>query len=190
MEIGAGPRGRTPPANRPRDRARLLGAMMIQGVQPGPEVMTKNPELFWGLIASMFIGNLMLVVINLPLVGLWVRLLRVPYRFLFPAILVFCCIGIYATTTSANAVLLAAFFGAFGLVLEHLGFSVVPLLLGFILGPMMEDNLRRAMVFSRGDPMIFLQRPISLCLIVATALLLVATALPAVRRGRARAFVD
>jgi putative tricarboxylic transport membrane protein len=168
----------------------LLGAMTMQRIQPGPQVMTTNPELFWGLIASMFIGNLMLVVINLPLIGLWVRLLRAPYRFLFPAILVFCCIGVYATTGSANSVLMAVFFGAFGLLIEQLGFSVVPLLIGFIMGPMMEDNLRRAMVYSRGDLMIFVQRPISLVLLVVTAVLLVAAALPAIRRGRDRAFVE
>ncbi|MBL8835610.1 MAG: tripartite tricarboxylate transporter permease [Alphaproteobacteria bacterium] len=170
--------------------ALMIGAMMMQGIQPGPEVVRNDPALFWGLVVSMLIGNLMLVVINLPLVGLWVRLLRTPNRFLFPAILVFCCIGIYATSSSTNLLLMAAFFAVFGIVLAALDLDVVPFLLGFVLGPLMEDNLRRAMVITRGDPVIFLQRPICLGLMAMTVALLVVVVVPAVRRGREKAFAE
>jgi putative tricarboxylic transport membrane protein len=167
--------------------ALMLGALTMQGIQPGPEVMSQRPDLFWGLIASMWIGNLMLVVLNLPLIGVWVRLLNVPYRLLFPAIMAFAAIGIYSLNNSPFEIYLAAMFGIVGFVLVKLGFGLAPLLLGFVLGPMMEDNLRRSMVMGRGDPTIFLTRPISLCLIIATGLILVVVALPAIRKGRREA---
>jgi TctA family transporter len=146
--------------------------------------MTQKPDLFWGLVASMWIGNLMLVVLNLPLIGLWVSLLRVPYRLLFPAIVVFSVIGIYSVNNSAFEVYLAAVFGIVGFVWMKLGLSLAPMLLGFVLGPMMEENLRRALVVSRGDPSVFVTRPISLGFLIATVLILVAAAAPAVRRRR------
>ncbi len=164
--------------------ALMLGALTIHGIAPGPQVMTQKPDLFWGLIASMWIGNLMLVVLNLPLIGLWVSLLRVPYRLLFPAIMVFSVIGVYSLNNSAFEVYLAAFFGVVGFVWLKLGCPPAPLLLGFVLGPMMEENLRRAMLVSRGDPSVFVTRPISLGFIVATVLILLVVAVPAARRRR------
>ena len=136
--------------------ALMVGAMIIQGIQPGPEVMTKKPDLFWGLIASMWIGNLMLVIINLPMIGMWVKLLTVPYRFLSPAILLFCCIGAYSLQNSTFHVLQVAMFGVLGYIFVRLGCEGAPFLLGFVLGPQMEENFRRAMLLSRGDPMVFL----------------------------------
>jgi len=164
--------------------ALMLGALTMQGIQPGPEVMNQRPDLFWGLIASMWIGNLMLVLLNLPLIGIWVRLLTVPYRLLFPAIMAFAAIGIYSLNNSPFEIYLAAMFGIIGFILVKLGFGMAPLLLGFVLGPLMEDNLRRSMVMGRGDPSIFFTRPISLCLLVATVLILAIVALPAIRRRR------
>jgi putative tricarboxylic transport membrane protein len=165
--------------------ALMLGALTIQGIQPGPQVMTAKPDLFWGLIASMWIGNLMLVLLNLPLVGLWASMLRVPYRLLFPAIMAFSAIGIYSVNTSAMEIYLAALFGVLGFVWMKLGFSPTPMLLGFVLGPMMEENLRRAMLMARGDVSVFVTRPISLAFMVATALILIAATAPALRRRRA-----
>jgi TctA family transporter len=164
--------------------ALMLGALTIQGIQPGPEVMSQRPELFWGLIASMWIGNLMLVVLNLPLIGLWVKLLRLPYRLLFPAIMAFSAIGIYSVNNSSFEIYLTALFGIFGFVCVKLGFPPAPLLLGYVLGPMMEENLRRSMLMSGGDPSVFVTRPISLTFIVATALILAVMVLPAVRQRR------
>jgi len=164
--------------------ALMLGALTIQGIQPGPEVMTLRPELFWGLVASMWIGNLMLVVLNLPLVGVWVRILKVPYRLLFPAIMTFSAIGIYSVSNSAVDVYLAALFAGVGFVWIKLGFNPAPMLLGFVLGPMLEENLRRAMLMSGGDPSVFVRHPISLFFIVATALILLAMVVPALRRRR------
>jgi putative tricarboxylic transport membrane protein len=164
--------------------ALMLGALTVQGIQPGPEVMNQRPDLFWGLIASMWIGNLMLVVLNLPLIGIWVRLLKVPYRLLFPAIVAFSAIGVYSLNQSAFEIYLAAAFGIVGFVLVKLGFSLPPMLLGFVLGPLLEDNLRRSMVMGRGDPSIFLTRPLSLGFIIAAVLILVLAALPAIRRRR------
>src|SRR4029077_16853712 len=152
--------------------ALMVGAMIIQGIQPGPEVMTKKPDLFWGMIVSMWIGNLMLVVINLPMIGMWVKLLTVPYRFLAPAILLFCCIGAYSLQNSTFHVLQVAMFGVLGYIFVRLGCEGAPFLLGLGLGPQMEEYFRRAMPLSRGDPMVFLQRPISLGLLITTALLL------------------
>ncbi|HEX2480855.1 MAG TPA: tripartite tricarboxylate transporter permease [Methylomirabilota bacterium] len=165
--------------------ALMLGALTIHGVAPGPQVMTQRPELFWGLVASMWIGNLMLLLLNLPLVGLWTSLLRVPYRLLFPAIMVFSVLGVYSVNNSSFDVYLAALFGVLGFVWIRLGCSPAPILLGFVLGLMLEENLRRALVVSRGDPSVFVTRPISLVFVVATVLILVAAAAPAVRRRRA-----
>jgi putative tricarboxylic transport membrane protein len=164
--------------------ALMLGALTIHGIQPGPEVMNQRPELFWGLIASMWIGNLMLVVLNLPLVGLWVKMLKVPYRLLFPAIMAFSAIGIYSVNNSAFELYLTAIFGIVGFVWMKLGCSPAPMLLGFVLGPMMEENLRRALLMSRGDATVFFTRPISLGFIIATILILIVMAAPAVRRRR------
>jgi TctA family transporter len=164
--------------------ALMLGALMIQGITPGPQVMVKNPDLFWGLIASMWIGNLMLVVLNLPMVGVWVYLLKVPYRLLFPAIMVFSAIGIYSSNNSSFDVYLAAIFGVAGITWRILGCSPVPIMLGFVLGPMMEENLRRALLISRGDPSVFLTRPISLAFLVATVLIVVVIVTPAMRKRR------
>ena len=164
--------------------ALMLGALTIQGIQPGPQVMTQKPDLFWGLIASMWIGNLMLVVLNLPLVGLWVRLLRVPYRILFPAIMAFSAIGVYSVNNSAFEIYLTAVFGVLGFIWMKLGFNLAPMLLGFVLGPMMEENLRRSMLTSRGDPTVFFTRPLSLAFVIATILILLVMIVPAVRKRR------
>jgi putative tricarboxylic transport membrane protein len=164
--------------------ALMLGALMIQGITPGPGVMTQKPDLFWGLIASMWIGNLMLVIINLPLIGMWVSLLKVPYRLLFPAIMVFSAIGIYSTNTASFDVYIAALFGILGIAWRLLGCSPVPMLLGFVLGPMVEENLRRALQVSEGDPMVFITRPISLAFIIVSVLILAIMMLPAVKKRR------
>ena len=142
--------------------AMMIGGMMIHGIVPGPQVMEQKPGLFWGMIVSMWIGNLMLVVLNLPLIGIWVRMLLVPYRLLSIAILFFCCIGVYSLNNSANEVLFIAFFGVVGYLFMKLDCEPAPLLMGFLLGPMMEVYMRRAMLLSRGDPLVFLQRPLSL----------------------------
>jgi putative tricarboxylic transport membrane protein len=170
--------------------ALMVGAMTIQGIVPGPQVMTKQPELFWGMIASMWLGNLMLVIINLPLVGLWVSLLRVPYRLLFPSIVVFCCIGIYSVNNSPSDVIIAALFGLVGYWLVKHDFEPAPMLLGFVLGPLMEENLRRAMLIARGDPTVFITRPISAGLIAVATVLLVIALLPTIRKRRDEVFVE
>jgi putative tricarboxylic transport membrane protein len=170
--------------------ALMIGALTIHGIQPGPQIMTERPNLFWGMVASMWIGNLMLVVINLPLIGIWVQLLKLPYRFLYLAILLFCAIGVYTVNNSPAAVLLAAFFGVVGFVLMRLECEPAPMILGFVLGPLMEENLRRAMKISGGDPGIFIERPISLGLLIAAALLLVIVALPAIRGKREEVFQE
>ena len=170
--------------------ALMVGAMIIQGIQPGPQVMAERPELFWGLIVSMWIGNLMLVVLNLPMIGIWIKLLTVPYRMLYPAILVFCCIGVYSLSNAPFDVVMTALFGLVGYIFVKLDCEPAPLILGFILGPMMEENLRRAMLLSRGDPMTFLNRPLSLSLLVVAAILLVIIALPAIRKKREEAFQE
>jgi putative tricarboxylic transport membrane protein len=150
--------------------------------------MTRNPDLFWGMIASMWIGNVMLLIINLPLVGLWVRLLQVPYRLMFPAILLFCCIGIYSINSNPFDVVLTAVFGVVGYALYKFGFEPAPLLLGFVLGRLLEEKLRQALVISRGEFMTFLERPVSAGLLLVAALILVVAVLPAIRRGREQAF--
>jgi putative tricarboxylic transport membrane protein len=170
--------------------ALMVGAMTIHGIVPGPQVMTKNPNLFWGMIASMWVGNLMLLIINLPLIGLWVRLLKVPYRLMFPAILMFCCIGIYSINSLPTDVMFIGFFGLVGYTLVKFGFEPAPLLLGFVLGRLMEENLRRALIISRGDMMTFLDRPVSAVLLAVALILLVLALLPSVRKGRDEVFVE
>ena len=170
--------------------ALMVGAMIIQGIQPGPEVMTKKPELFWGLIASMWLGNLMLVVINLPMIGMWVKLLTVPYRYLAPAILLFCCIGAYSLQNSTFHVLQVAGFGVLGYIFARLGVEGAPFLLGVVLGPQMEEYFRRAMLLSRGDPYVFIERPISLGLLITTIFLLILMALPSIKKARKEAFQE
>src|SRR6266568_2800184 len=170
--------------------ALMVGAMTIHGIVPGPQVMTKQPELFWGMIASMWLGNLMLVVINLPLVGVWVTLLRVPYRLLYPAIVVFCYIGIYSINNAPADVIIAAVFGILGYWLVKHDFEPAPMLLGFVLGPLMEENLRRAMLIARGDVSVFITRPISGVLIGTAVFLLVIAALPTLRKRRDEVFVE
>lgn len=170
--------------------ALMVGAMTIKGIQPGPQVMTSNPSLFWGLIASMWIGNLMLVVLNLPLIGIWIKLLTVPYRFLFPAILTFCCIGLYTLNNNSFDVYMGALFGIIGYAFYKLGCEPAPLLLGFILGPMMEENLRRALLLSRGDWTAFVTRPLSAGLLLAALAMVVIVLLPAIRRKREEAFQE
>jgi putative tricarboxylic transport membrane protein len=170
--------------------ALMVGAMTIHGIVPGPQVMTKNPNLFWGMIASMWVGNLMLLVINLPLVGLWVRLLKVPYRLMFPAILMFCCVGIYSINSLPTDIMFIGFFGVIGYALIKFGFEPAPLLLGFVLGKLMEENLRRAMIISRGDMMTFIERPVSAGLLLVAVALLAIALLPTIRKGRDEVFVE
>ena len=170
--------------------ALMVGAMTIHDIQPGPQVLTHNPELFWGLVASMWIGNLMLVVLNLPLIGIWIKLLSVPYRWLFPSIVLFCAIGVYTTNNNSFDVWMVGAFGLAGYVFHKLGMEPAPLLLGFILGPMMEEYLRRALLLSRGDWSVFVTRPLSAGLLAAAALLLVLVLLPAVKQTREDAFTE
>lgn len=170
--------------------ALMIGAMMIHDIVPGPQVMQSDPGLFWGLIVSMWIGNLILIVLNLPMIGVWVQLLRVPYRWLFPAILVFCCIGVYSINNSVWDVWIAIFFGFAGYLFGKLGCESAPLVLGFILGPMMEENLRRALLLSRGDPSVFVSSPLSCGLLIAALLMLFLVAAPAFRRTREVAFKE
>jgi TctA family transporter len=170
--------------------AMMAGAMMIHGIQPGPRVITSNPELFWGVIVSMWVGNLLLVLLNLPLVGMWVRLLSVPFRLLYPAILLFCCIGLYSVNNNTFDIGLTALCGLLGYVFHKLDCEPAPLILGFILGPMMEENLRRGMLLSRGDPAVFFTRPLSLAFLLMAAVLLLLVALPSIRRSRESAFKE
>src|SRR5438034_3081725 len=170
--------------------ALMVGAMTIHNIQPGPQVMTSNPQLFWGLIASMWVGNLMLVVLNLPMIGIWIKLLTVPYRMLYPAILLFCAIGVYTVSNTSFDVMQTAFFGFLGVVFMKLECEPAPLLLGFVLGPMMEENLRRALLLSRGDPTVFMTRPISAGLLIAAVLLILVIGLPNIRKKREEAFQE
>ena len=170
--------------------ALMVGAMTIHNIQPGPQVMSSNPALFWGLIASMWIGNLMLIILNLPLIGVWVKMLTIPYRHLYPAILVFCCIGVYTVNNNNFDIFMTAIFGIAGYLFFKLGCEAPPLLLGFVLGPMMEENFRRALLLARGDFTTFLTRPLSLGLLIAAAALVVIVALPAVKKTREEAFVE
>ena len=170
--------------------ALMVGAMTIHNIQPGPQVMTSNPELFWGLIASMWIGNAMLVILNLPLIGIWVKLLKVPYHLLFPAIVLFCAIGVYSTNNNSFDIWMVAIFGFIGYLFIKLGCEPAPLLLGLILGPMMEEYLRRALLIARGDWSVFVTRPLSASLLAIAALLLVVVISPAIKKKREEAFVE
>ena len=170
--------------------ALMIGAMTIMGIQPGPQVMTSNPQLFWGLITSMWIGNLMLVILNLPLIGVWVKLLTIPYRFLFPAIMAFCAIGVFTLSNNTFDVYCAAAFAVIGFLFSRFGFEPAPLILGFILGPMLEENLRRSLLMSRGDWSIFIQRPISATMIGIIFVMLIAMALPSIKRKRQEVFSE
>ena len=170
--------------------ALMIGAMMIQGIAPGPQVMTEKPQLFWGMICSMWVGNLMLIVLNLPMIGLWIKLLTVPYRILFPSILVFMAIGVYSLSNNPFDVMLMMIFGVLGYIFVKLECEGAPLLLGFILGPLMEENLRRAMLLSRGDPLVFFQKPISAGFLIASIVLLIILLLPNIRKKREEAFVE
>jgi len=170
--------------------ALMIGAMIIQGIQPGPAVMTEQPGLFWGLIVSMWIGNLFLIVLNLPMIGLWVRMIMVPYHLLFPCILVFCAIGVFSLNNSEFDVYIMALFGLFGYICAKIGAEAAPMLLGFIIGPMMEEYLRRALLLSRSDPMVFLQRPISASMLILSALAIIVVSMPALSKKREEAFKE
>ena len=170
--------------------ALMVGAMIIQGIQPGPSVITEQPRLFWGIIASMWIGNLMLVVLNLPLVGMWVKMITIPYQLLYPAILVFCGIGVFSLNNREFDIYLMGLFGVLGYVFSKLGCEPAPMLLAFILGPLMEEYLRRAMLLSRGDPLVFLYRPISATLLVLSALAMLSVLLPSFSKTREEAFKE
>ena len=170
--------------------ALMLGAMTIHGIVPGPKLMVDRPDLFWAMIASMWIGNLMLVIINLPLIGIWVRLLSVPYRWLYPAILVFCCIGVYTVNNTIDDVVIMAAFGFVGYVLPKIGCEPAPMILGFILAPMIEENFRRSLIVSRGSWTIFLEKPICLGFLALSLTLLLVMLLPAIRKGRDVAFQE
>jgi TctA family transporter len=170
--------------------ALMVAGMMIHNIQPGPQVMTSNPTLFWGLIASMWIGNAMLVVLNLPLIGIWIRLLTVPYRILYPAILLFCCVGVYSVNNNVFDVFMTIPFAILGYLFRKFGCEPAPLLLGLVLGQLMEEYLRRAMTISRGDWSIFVTRPLSLTLLIIAAVLLVIVFLPAIAKKREEAFAE
>ncbi len=170
--------------------ALMVGAMTIHGIIPGPQVMTKNPDLFWGMIASMWLGNAMLVIINLPLIGIWVKLLKVPYRMMFPAILIFCCIGIYSVNNAMEDVLSTAFFTFVGYLLIKFGYEPAPMLLGFVLGKLMEEKFRQAMILSRGSFMTFVERPVSAVLLAIAFGLLIIAALPSMRKKREEVFAE
>ncbi len=170
--------------------ALMIGAFILQGITPGPNVINEQPALFWGIIASMWIGNLLLVILNLPLVGLWVKMLSIPYRVLFPAIVLFACIGTYSINQNIYDIYAIAFFGIVGYLLIRFGCEPAPLLLGFVLGPLLEEHLRRAMIISRGDPMIFIERPISATLLGLAVLAVVIAVLPSIRKKRDEVFVE
>ena len=170
--------------------ALMVGAMTIHNIQPGPQVMTSNPALFWGLIASMWIGNFILIILNLPMIGIWVKLLKVPYRFLYPAILTFCCIGVYSVQNTTFDVFQTAAFGVIGYLFIKLKCEPAPLLLGFVLGPMMEENFRRSLLLSRGDFSVFVTRPLSLGLLIAAAILVAIVAMPSIKAKREEAFQE
>ena len=169
--------------------ALLLGALTIQGITPGRQVMMQHADLFWGIVASMWIGNMMLLVLNLPTVGLWIRLLTIPYRLLYPAILLFCCIGVYSVRNSPFDVLLAAFFGFVGVLFKKFECSPAPLILGLVLSPVLEDNLRRSMVISHGDPTTFLTRPIAAFFLLLAVALVAVLSISGIRRRDAEVLV-
>lgn len=168
--------------------ALMMGAMIVHNIQPSPMIISKEPGLFWGLIASMWIGNLILVILNMPLIGIWVQLLRLPYRYLYSAILVFCCIGVYSVQNTTFDVMEMAAFGVIGYLFVKLGCEPAPLLMGFVLSPLMEESFRRALLISNGDPTVFVQSPIALGLLTLAFILVLAVALPAIKRKREEAF--
>lgn len=170
--------------------AMMIGALMVQGISPGPATITQEPVLFWGLIASMWIGNLMLLILNLPLVGMWVKLLSIPYRWLFPSVIIFCGIGAYSLSNNVFEVLLVAGFGLFGYVVQRLGYELTPLVMAAVIGPLFEENLRRALLLSEGDPMIFIERPISLAMLLLAACAIILVSLPMLSRKREEVFVE
>ncbi len=170
--------------------ALIIGAFIIHGITPGPNVIRDEPALFWGVIVSMWVGNLLLLILNLPLVGLWVRMLTIPYRVLFPAIITFACIGTYSIGSNAFDIYAIALLGLVGYVLVKLDCEPAPLLLGFVLGPLLEEHLRRAMIISRGDPMTFIERPISAALLAVAVIAIVLSLMPAIRRKREEVFVE
>jgi TctA family transporter len=170
--------------------ALMIGALMMHGLHAGPALIRDKPELFWGLVASMWVGNVLLVVLNLPLVGIWAKMLTVPYRFLYPAILLICCIGVYSIHNDPLDVIIASVFGLVGFVLTRLKCEPAPLLLGFILGTLIEENLRRALLISKGSPSIFFERPISLTFLVLTGVLILLLSMPMIRSGRERVFAE
>lgn len=170
--------------------ALMLGAMMIQGVNPGPQFMASNPKLFWGVIVSMWIGNLMLLILNLPMIGLWVKLLKVPYRYLYPSVLLLCCVGVYSVHNSVFDIMLTALFGILGYIFVKFGCEPAPLLLGFVLGPLMEEYLRRSLIMSRGNYSVFFTSPVSAGMLITAALLLLIVLAPAVRQKREEAFQE
>jgi TctA family transporter len=170
--------------------ALMIGALIIQGIQPGPQVMTQRPELFWGIVASMWIGNLFLLALNLPLIGLWVRLLAVPYRLLFPAILVFCCIGVFTINNNVFDLFQLVLFSGLGYLLMKLGCEPAPLILGLVLGPMMEEYLRRALLISLGNPVVLVTSPISAAFLVASLVLIASIAVPLIRAKREEAMQE
>ena len=170
--------------------ALMVGAMVIQGIVPGPNVAVKQPAFFWGIIASMWIGNLMLIILNLPLIGIWVKLLTIPYYLLFPAIMAFCSIGVFSVSGSAFDLYCVTFFSLLGYMLVKLRCEPAPLLLGFVLGPMLEENLRRAMILSEGNPMVFLTRPISAALLMMALALVVIVSLPNIEKKREEVFKE
>jgi TctA family transporter len=170
--------------------ALMVGAMIIHGIQPGPSVINEQPALFWGMIVSMWIGNLMLIVLNYPLIGMWVRMIMIPYQLLYPGILVFCGIGVFSLKNTEFDVYFMALFGALGYLFSKLGCEPAPMLLAFILGPLMEEYLRRAMLLSRGNPWVFVQRPISATLLALAVLAMCSVLLPAFSKTREEAFVE
>jgi putative tricarboxylic transport membrane protein len=170
--------------------ALMVGAMTIKGIQPGPQVMTSNPQLFWGLIASMWVGNLMLIILNLPLIGIWIKLLTVPYRVLYPSILAFCSIGLYTLNNNNFDVYVGVLFGLIGYAFYKLECEPAPLLLGFILGPMMEENLRRSLLLSRGGWTTFATRPLSAGLLLAALAMIVVVTQPSIKSKRQEAFQE
>jgi TctA family transporter len=170
--------------------ALMMGALLIQGITPGPNVVTDQPELFWGIVASMWIGNAMLIILNLPLVGLWVALLKIPYRLMLPAIIAFSTIGVFTVANSSFDVYVLAAFGLLGYVFHKVDCEPAPFLMGFVLGGLLEEHLRRAMVFSHGNPVVFLQHPISAALLVGALAVLALVALPGIARKRQEIFVE
>ena len=170
--------------------ALMVGAMIVHGIQPGPSVITEQPALFWGMIVSMWIGNLFLVILNYPLIGMWVRMIMIPYQFLYPGILVFCAIGVFSLKNTEFDIYFMALFGALGYLLSKLGGEPAPMLLAFILGPLMEEYLRRAMLLSRGNPWVFVQRPISATLLALAALAMCSVLIPVFSKTREEAFVE